>query len=111
MRDGVKNIFAAVGAISGAEEFATLFENSALKIERIVSRSHHSPKGFWYDQSEDEWVIVLHGTATLELADGELVELNEGDYLLIPRHMRHRVQRTGEETIWLAVHLKEGNRH
>jgi cupin 2 domain-containing protein len=54
---------------------------------------------------------VLHGTATLELADGELVELNEGDYLLIPRHMRHRVQRTGEETIWLAVHLKEGNRH
>ena len=44
--------------------------------------------------------------ATLEFADGERVELNEGDSLTIPRHVRHRVAQTSEETIWLAVHHK-----
>ncbi len=105
MSERVKNIFAA-GEVSRAEEFATLFENSAVKIERIVSHLHSSPEGYWYDQSEDEWVIVLRGAAALELTDGELVQLKEGDYLMIPRHVQHRVQRTSEETIWLAVHLK-----
>jgi cupin 2 domain-containing protein len=106
MREGVKNIFAAAGAMIGEEAFTTLFEDSALKIERIVSHSHSSPEGFWYDQSDDEWVIVLRGAATLEFAGGELVEMNEGDYLMIPRRVRHRVRRTSEQTIWLAVHLK-----
>ncbi len=42
-----------------------------------------SPAGFWYDQDEDEWVVVLRGTATLEFAGGEQVELKAGDYLTI----------------------------
>ena len=90
----------------GGEEFLTLFENTSVKIERIVSHAQASPAGFWYDQEEDEWVVVLRGTATLEFAGGEQVELKEGDYLTIPRHVRHRVARTSEETIWLAVHLR-----
>ena len=86
--------------------FLTLFENSTFKIDRIVSHTHSGPQGFWYDQEEDEWVIVLRGAATLELTSGELVEMNAGDYLTIPRHVKHRVARTSEETIWLAVHVK-----
>jgi cupin 2 domain-containing protein len=111
MRGQVKNIFPGVGASRGAEACVTLFETPALRIERIASHAHSSPKGFWYDQSEDEWVIVLRGAATLEFADGELVAMKEGDFLMIPQHVRHRVERTSEETIWLAVHLKECNRH
>jgi cupin 2 domain-containing protein len=106
MSYSVKNIFTPVETIKGEEAFATVFENSALRIEKIVSHSHSSPKGFWYDQSADEWVIVLRGAATLEFAGGELVEMEEGDYVAIPRHARHRVRQTSEETIWLAVHLK-----
>jgi cupin 2 domain-containing protein len=102
----VKNIFASTGNAAGAEEFSTLFANSAVKIERIVSHSHSSPAGFWYDQAENEWVIVLRGAATLEFPDGEIAEMTEGDYLVIPRHVRHRIARTSETTIWLAVHLK-----
>ena len=102
----VKNIFAPVAGIGTEEEFVTLLENSALKIERIVSHSHASPEGFWYDQAEDEWVIVLRGEANLKFASGEQVELGEGDYLTIPRHLKHRVRRTGPDTIWLAVYLK-----
>jgi cupin 2 domain-containing protein len=100
----VDNIFADLPESAGQEHFLILFRNDSLKIERIVSRSHSSPAGFWYDQAEDEWVIVLRGRATLEFEDGALLEMNEGDYLTIPSHVRHRVNQTGAETIWLAVH-------
>jgi cupin 2 domain-containing protein len=101
-----KNIFSQLPKTIDAEQFLTLFENASVKIERIVSHSYSSPAGFWYEQSEDEWVVVLRGSAELEFAAGEIVEMKEGDYLIIPRGVRHRVARTGESTIWLAVHLK-----
>jgi cupin 2 domain-containing protein len=77
-----------------------------VKIERIVSRSHSSPPGFWYDPTEDEWAMVVRGTAALEFAAGEIVEMQEGDYVIIPRGVRHRVACTSANTVWLAVHLK-----
>jgi len=40
-----------------AEELITvLASNQHVRIERIVSTGHTSPAGFWYDQSEHEWV-------------------------------------------------------
>ncbi len=103
----VKNIFASTAAAGGGERFLTLFENPAVKIERIVSNSHSSPPDFWYDQAEDEWVIVLRGGAVLELDGGAPVELKAGDYVTIPGHVKHRVRQTGPETVWLAVHAKQ----
>ena len=100
------NLFDDVGTHTTGEDFLTLFENAGTRIDRIVSRSHSSPPGLWYDQAEDEWVMVLRGSATLEFAGGKVIEMQQGDYLLIPRGVRHRVARTGEPTIWLAVHLK-----
>ncbi len=102
----VKNVYTDLGAAAAGENFSTLWQNSSVKIERILSHSHNSPAGFWYDQDEDEWAIVLRGNAVLEFADGEIVELKEGDYLVIPRHVRHRVAQTGAETLWLTVHVK-----
>ena len=77
-----------------------------VRLERIVSRGHASPDGFWYDQAEDEWVAVLQGAARIAFADGSPdAELRAGDHLLIPARRRHRVAWTlpGEETIWLAL--------
>ena len=102
------NIFASPAKLTDQEEFLTLFDNSAVTIERIVSHSQSSRPGFWYDQDEDEWVIVLRGAATLEFADGELVEMKKGDYLTIPSHTKHRVTQTSPETVWLAVHAVHG---
>lgn len=81
-----------------------LVRSSDVRIERIISNGNHSPEGFWYDQEENEWVIVLQGAAIIEFED-EMVELKSGDYILIPSHKRHRVAETSvsEETIWLTV--------
>ena len=99
------NIFAALPEKLRHEHFLTLFETHTVTIERIVSHSHSSPAGFWYDQPHNEWIMLVRGHATLEFAGGELVELKEGDYLAIPPHVKHRVRHTASETIWLAVHV------
>jgi cupin 2 domain-containing protein len=102
----VKNLFVNLPTGSDREEFLTLLEGGGARVERIVSRSHSSPPGFWYDQDEEEWVLVVRGSATLEFASGELVELKAGDYVALARHTKHRVACTSEETVWLAVHVK-----
>jgi cupin 2 domain-containing protein len=106
VRPTVYNIFSKLSKTAKQEEFLTLFENASGKIERIVSHSHSSPAGFWYDQETDEWVIVLRGSAVLEFEGNDAVELQGGDYLTIAKHVKHRVASTGAETVWLAVHLK-----
>jgi cupin 2 domain-containing protein len=100
------NILDAAPSAASPEAFLTLLESDTVRIERIVSRSHSSPPGFWYDQAEVEWVIVLRGAAALEFAGGEIVEMTEGDYVMIPRGLRHRVAQTSEMTVWLAVRVK-----
>jgi cupin 2 domain-containing protein len=74
-----------------------------VRIERIVSNGHASPDGFWYDQNEHEWILLLEGEAGIELADGEQVDLRRGDALNLPAHTRHRVTFTSRPAIWLAV--------
>jgi cupin 2 domain-containing protein len=102
----VDNLFTNLPELSSSEHSLSLFENHSVKIERIVSQSYSSPPGFWYDQDGDEWVMVMRGEATLEFEGGELVRMKEGDYVTIPRHVKHRVQQTDLKTIWLAVHVR-----
>ena len=107
MTPPVFNLFApTTDADSGGEAFHTLLESPHARLEHIVSRGQASPPDFWYDQDEDEWVLLLRGAATLEFADGGLVEITSGSHLTIPKHVRHRVHRTSEDAIWLALFLK-----
>ncbi|RLA25641.1 MAG: phosphoribosylaminoimidazole carboxylase [Gammaproteobacteria bacterium] len=90
------------------ELFTCILQHNNLKIERIVSRGHASPNDEWYDQDHQEWILLIQGEAELEFADkSQLVKLQAGDYLLIPAHCKHRVNRTNPEkdTIWLAIHF------
>ncbi|MCA9055965.1 MAG: cupin domain-containing protein [Planctomycetaceae bacterium] len=85
-----------------------LVQSAHARIERIVSTGHSSPAGFWYDQSEAEWVLVLTGEALLRFEDEESPRrLSAGDFVLIPPHRRHRVEWTlpGQPTVWLAVFI------
>jgi cupin 2 domain-containing protein len=89
-----------------AELVETLLDSSAVRVERIISHAHTSPAGFWYDQEEHEWVVVLRGAATVKIeGDDERLELRAGDSVNIPARARHRVEWTtpDEPTIWLAV--------
>lgn len=106
----VSNLFAALPSSSSKELFATLLEAPGLRIERIVSYGQASPEGFWYDQPQGEWVVVLAGAATLRVED-RIVELKPGDWIDLPPHTRHRVERTSpdEPTVWLAVHYGESS--
>ena len=103
------NLFAGLPEHADDELFTTLLENPHCRIERIVSYGQASPEGFWYDQGWDEWVLLVSGSAELDLS-GELHTLRPGDHLLIKAGVRHRVVSTaqGTPTIWLAVHLQEG---
>jgi cupin 2 domain-containing protein len=81
-----------------------VLDAAKVRIERIVSHGHASPQGFWYDQDEHEWVVLLTGAARLWFED-EAVEMKPGDFINIPAHKKHRVEWTtpDEPTIWLAV--------
>jgi cupin 2 domain-containing protein len=85
------------------EAFTELLQQGAVRIERIVSNGHVSPADFWYDQDENEWVLLLAGEGEIELADGERIHLCQGDALNLPAHTRHRVTFTSRPTVWLAV--------
>ncbi len=105
----LKNIFENLPENNQDEIFEILESGKNFKIERIISNGQSSPAGFWYDQPQNEWVILLKGTASI-LFEGEILEkeLTPGDYLLIPARKKHRVERTSNEetTIWLAVHFE-----
>jgi cupin 2 domain-containing protein len=101
-----KNLFADVPAVLPDELIEVLTAADRVRIERIVSHGHASPQGFWYDQDQHEWVVVLTGAARLRIEPQELVELWPGDWINIPAGQRHRVDWTtpDEPTVWLAVH-------
>lgn len=102
------NLFTALPPLApeADEQFTDLLRRPGLRIERIVSSGQASPEGFWYDQAEGEWVLVLSGSAGLRLEhEAHTRVLRAGDHLDIPPHCRHRVEWTepGVATVWLAV--------
>jgi len=99
------NLLRDLPAAGGGEIAERLTGNDAVRIERIVSRGETSPDGFWYDQDEAEFVVVLRGAARLTFADGEMIPLGPGDWVDIAPHRRHRVEWTDptQPTVWLAV--------
>jgi cupin 2 domain-containing protein len=102
----IKNIFKALPANVDTEVFDELLRDKNIRIERIVSKGHSSPETGWYDQEDNEWVLVVQGAGTILFEDGREVILQQGDHLHIPAHIKHKVSWTdpAKETIWLAVH-------
>ena len=108
------NLWRNLPAPGGAENVAILLRRPGVRIERIVSQAHASPPGFWYDQDEDEFVLLVGGAATLSIRNGadetRTVHLGPGDWLHLPAHSMHRVEATAPDqpTLWLAVFFPAG---
>jgi len=102
------NVLSPLPARGAEEATEALLSADGVRVERIVSHGQSSPAGFWYDQDEAEWVLVLRGRARLTI-EGETQdrELGPGDSLFLPAHCRHRVAWTQADgpTIWLAIFI------
>jgi cupin 2 domain-containing protein len=99
-----QTLLPAPSAPTKGERLETLLEQGNVRVERILS-GPHSASGP-YDQEQDEWVALLQGHATLEVA-GAHVDLQAGEALWLPAHTPHRVVDTSEAPpcVWLAVHI------
>ena len=88
-------------APADGETTTSLWDRVDLRVEQILTGAADPDE--LYDQDHDEWVLVQHGGATLEV-DGEPVALQADDWILIPAHCRHRVMHADRGTSWLAIH-------
>ena len=87
----------------------TLAEAGGLRIERIVSTGQISAEDRWYDQTREEFVLVVAGAARLRIeGEAEDRSMQAGDWVILPAHCRHRVTWTQADppTVWLAVHYE-----
>jgi len=101
------NLLAGLRPGQPEEQIEALVGGPGFRIERIVSTGQASPAGFWYDQPDDEFVVLLTGSARLRFEQGDRVlDMKPGDWVEIPAHTRHRVEWTQADppTVWLAVH-------
>ena len=99
------NIFSNIPSELPNEIFENIIRTEKLRVERIVSKGQISPDTGWYNQRENEWLIVLSGYGVIEYINGAKVTLKQGDYLNINSHNKHRVIETSpdEATVWLAI--------
>jgi cupin 2 domain-containing protein len=102
------NLLSSLPDATVGEITEVLLSARGVRLERIASQGQVSPPGYWYDQDEAEWVLVLSGSARLAIA-GEREDrlLREGDALFLPAHCRHRVTWTDPDipTVWLALFI------
>ena len=103
----INNIFSNIPESIPEEIFDILAESEYCKIERIISKGQKTPEGKWYDQDKNEFVIIIKGYAKLSFKD-KIIKMEEGDWINIPAHTKHRVEKTNpeKETIWLAIYYK-----
>jgi cupin 2 domain-containing protein len=104
--DMIANLLAQLPSRADDEIVEPLLERPGLRLERIVSWGHATPVGQWYDQEQEEWVMVLSGAARMRIQGKGEYALGPGDSVLLPAHCRHRVEWTDPDapTVWLALH-------
>ena len=100
----VSNIRAVCSSDSRTEQYIPLLTTPTLRLEKIESHGCATPTGYWYDQADTEWVMLVTGSATLALASGGSLLLKAGDYVTLPPHCKHRVEWCSEDASWLALH-------
>ena len=101
-----QNLLSGPCPLPGQERSAPVLATGQLRLELIHSCQFANPPGFWYDQIESEWVLLLQGEAQLRFADeAQARSLKAGDSLLITPGRRHRVEATDPApgTRWLAL--------
>lgn len=85
------NIYDAIPNDLTGEQVTNILCNERVRIKRILSKGHTAPAEGWFDQDDNEWVMVVEGAGTILFEDGTEQRLDNGDYLEIPAHTKHKV--------------------
>ncbi len=107
----------ATSKLQNKEIFSTILEQGNIKIERIISTGQSTPMNETYDQELDEFVFLSQGNAKLWIQSSDskeqVVEMQQGDYILIPKHTKHRVVYTSNTPpcIWLCFFFDANASH
>lgn len=96
------NIHDDAAVPASGERFDTLLRHRNLHVERIISS--RDIRATECVQEQDEWVLLVEGSATL-LIDGQTTELCAGDHVFLPARTPHTVTAVSQGAVWLAVHL------
>ena len=96
------NIFDFPQIPISSEVSEILIKNENVTIERIVSCGNTTD---WYDQAQNEFVILLQGKAIIEYETGEKINIKKGDTVYLPAHLKHRVAYTSKKPpcIWICM--------
>ncbi|MDY2927641.1 cupin domain-containing protein, partial [Anaerococcus sp.] len=78
-----------------------IFENE--KVRALRTMSLNQVTGFMV-QDEDEFVILMDGLASIE-TESEVVRMKKGDFLFIPKGLRHRVI-DQDKALWFCLFVK-----
>jgi cupin 2 domain-containing protein len=87
-------------APADGERSVVLARGSGFTVEQILSGRLGAELEF--RQDHDEWVMVVEGSAVVEV-DGVPYELSRGDWMLLPAGVPHRLVSTVPGTSWVAV--------
>ncbi|WP_105301433.1 cupin domain-containing protein [Anaerococcus marasmi] len=78
-----------------------IFENEKVRALRTMSLNQVTD---YMVQDEDEFVILMEGLASIE-TETEIVRMKKGDFLFIPKGLRHRVI-DQDKAIWFCLFVK-----
>ena len=78
-----------------------IFENEKVRALRTLSLNQVTD---YMVQDEDEVVILMEGLASIE-TESEIVRMKKGDFLFIPRGLRHRVI-DQDRAVWFCLFVK-----
>jgi uncharacterized cupin superfamily protein len=82
----------------------TLAATGRVVVKQVLSGQLAGPVD--YRQDEDEWALVVEGSAVLQVAGSQL-ELRVGDWVWLPAGIAHRLVRTEPGTSWVTVHIQK----
>lgn len=77
------------------------FENGKVRAIRTMSLNQVTD---YMVQDEDEVVILMEGLASIE-TETEIVSMKKGDFLFIPKGLRHRVI-DQDKAVWFCLFVK-----
>jgi len=66
----------------------------------------------WHDHAnEDELFLIFKGTLYLDFRDGTTVELNPGEFYVVPQGVEHRPRTKDNMEVWLLLLEPKGTKH